>query len=59
MHEELAAFLKRLDEATTAIAARIDKLLVDQPLPPEIRDQFTAELERLEAMGKDPANPLP
>jgi hypothetical protein len=59
MHEEMTAFFTRLDKATDAIAARLEKLTTDPALPAEIKAKLEEEITRLEAMGKDPENPLP
>ena len=57
---ESQALLKKLDAATTAIAAKIQALL-DKPNTTEA--EFRAGLEplvaSLEAMAADPANPVP
>jgi predicted nucleic acid-binding Zn-ribbon protein len=59
MHEELTAFINRMDAATNAIAARLEKLTTDPQLPADIKARLEEEIAQLEAMGKDPADPLP
>ena len=54
MHEELTAYLVRIDKATNEIAARLTELLKDQPLPADIKAKFDAEVAALEALGKTP-----
>lgn len=45
------------DEATSAIAARIERILQGQD--DAIVAQFTPVLENLRSMGQDPENPVP
>lgn len=59
MHEEMNAFFARMDKATSDIAARLEKLATDPALPADIKAKLETEIATLEAMGKDPANPLP
>lgn len=58
-----AALAKRLDDATNAIANRMQKLLDaaknQTRLTPEEEALIEADIARLENMGKDVANPLP
>lgn len=59
MHAEVKQFITDVDAATDAIAARIDKLIADQPLPDDIKASMAAELTKLRSLGKDPENPVP
>jgi hypothetical protein len=59
MHEELSEFIARMDIATTAIAARIENLISDPALPPALKARLEEEVAQLEALGKDPQNPIP
>lgn len=56
-----ATLLKRLDDATNAIAARLQSLLDSQKnnMTPEQVQALTADIGRLETMGKDAASPIP
>jgi len=65
MHEEFQKAVKRLDEATTAVGVKLDKLAkqIEGGLSADEAAPIVAELTRLgdslEAMGKDPNNPVP
>ena len=65
MHEEFKKVLKRIDDATNAIAQRIDALAarleggLTQEEAVDIKAQFEAEADKLEGLGKDPNNPVP
>lgn len=59
MHDEVAAFLVQFDTATNAVAARIDRLLAEASMSPELKVKFQAEVDRLTVLGKDPENPIP
>lgn len=60
--KDLAA---KIDQATTAVAGRIDRLsqkitnsMTDAEVA-EVKNALQAEVDRLTAMGQDPANPVP
>lgn len=65
MHDEFAAQLKRIDDATNAVAARLDKLSeqlkngLSAEEAAQVVAQLQADADRLEVLGKDPANPVP
>jgi plasmid maintenance system antidote protein VapI len=62
MNAETQALINRLNAATTAMAARLQKLLdtiKEDALEPETRAGFEAEIARLEAMGTNPTEPVP
>ena len=56
-------FAAKIDAATNLIAARIQKL-IDQVTegtvtPEQVAEALQPEVDKLEAMGKDPENPVP
>ncbi len=67
MHEEFQAAITRIESATTAVGARLDALAAkletgvtaEEAVP--LIAELTALGDKLEAMGKDPANvdPVP
>ena len=65
MHDEFKAAVTRLEKATTTVGARLDKLAsqIEGGLSAAEAAPIVAELtalgDKLEAMGKDPANPDP
>ncbi len=65
MHEEFQAAITRIESATTAVGARLDALAAKLAtgVTAEEAAPLIAELtslgDKLEAMGKDPANPDP
>lgn len=61
---ETTAVLKAIDDATTAIAARIQKLIdlaasQGSVTEAEIRAALAPEVEKLNALAVDPNNPVP
>lgn len=63
--QELEALRVAVDNATNAVAARIDKLvqglknsMTDAELA-AVKAGFQAEIDRLTALGQDPNNPVP
>ncbi len=58
---EAAALIQKFDAATDAIAARIAKLVanVSPPLSADDTAAFQSEIDKLNALGQDPANPVP
>lgn len=63
--QELKDFAASIDTATTQIGTRIDGLqqrltnsMTDAELA-DVRAAFKVEVDKLTAMGKDPADPLP
>lgn len=64
MNEETTSILKRLDDATTAIAGRLQKLIdsanqAGSVSAAEINAALGPEVARLEGLAVDPANPVP
>jgi hypothetical protein len=59
--DQIKDFAAKIDEATNAIAARIqalvDKVNAGTATPEEIAAVLQPEVDRLTEMGKDPANP--
>jgi|ERR1700733_532988 len=59
----VAAIITQFDTATDAIAARmqryIDKINAGQTLSADDLAAFQAENDKLTALGKDPADPIP
>lgn len=53
--------LQRLNAATNEIAADLERLRgqLGDVLTPEQKAALTAQIERLEQLGVDPANPVP
>ena len=65
LSQDLKDLTKKIDDATNKIAARIDALmsrltnsLTDTELA-DIKSGFQAEVDKLTALGSDPANPVP
>jgi hypothetical protein len=60
LSQESKDLLKKVDDATSAIGARIQALL-DRPntTEQEFRDALTPIATALENLGKDPVNPIP
>ena len=56
---KVAALIVKFDDATNLIAARIQKLIDAGGLSPESEAALTAEVQKLEALGADPNNPVP
>lgn len=64
MNSETQAILKRLDDATTKVAAKLQKIIDDAATAgslsaKEINDALGPEVARLEALAADPADPVP
>jgi hypothetical protein len=59
--DEIKAFSAKIDAATDAIAARLQKLIdsADSGLTDEAKAILQEDVDRLEALGKDPAAPVP
>ncbi len=56
----VAALITQFDAATDKIAARIQKILANaQGLSAEDTAALQAEIDKLNALGEDPANPVP
>lgn len=65
MHQDYLDLAKKIDDATTAVANRIDKLsgqiknsMTDEEVA-QVKAAFQAEVDRLTALGADPVNPVP
>lgn len=56
---KIAALCEQFDTATNAIAVRIQKLIDAGGLSPESEAALTSEVAKLNALGKDPENPVP
>jgi hypothetical protein len=60
--DQVKDFAAKIDEATNAIAARIqtliDKITAGTATPEEIAAVLQPEVDRLTELGKDPANPV-
>ncbi len=60
--EEVKAFAAKIDEATNAVAARIqvliDKLAAGTVTSEELAAALQPEVDKLQAMAQDPANPV-
>lgn len=56
---KVAALITQFDTATDAIAARIQKLIDAGGLSPESEAALQSEVDKLNALGQDPANPVP
>ena len=60
--DQVKDFAAKIDEATNAIAARIqtliDKINAGTATPEEIAAVLQPEVDRLTELGKDPANPV-
>ncbi len=58
---DAANLITAFDTATDNIAARIQRL-IDKPtvgLSPDDKAAFQAEVDKLNSLGQDPANPVP
>lgn len=51
--------IRRLDEATTAIASRLSEILSHDKLSTHDSALLEEDIARLEEMGKNPDNPVP
>lgn len=60
---QIQAFADRLDAASNEIAKDLkdlrDKIAAGTPLTPEDNALLESNIARLEALGTDPANPVP
>ena len=60
--DEVKAFAAKIDEATNAVAARIqtliDKLAAGTLTSEELATALQPEVDKLQAMAQDPANPV-
>lgn len=56
---KVAKLITEFDNATSAIAARIQKLIDAGGLNPESEAALQAEVDKLAALGQDPNNPVP
>jgi hypothetical protein len=60
--DQVKDFAAKIDEATNAIAARIqtliDKITAGTATPEEIAAVLQPEVDRLTELGKDPSNPV-
>ncbi len=65
MHKDFEDLRVRLDAATSAIGAKLQKLLdelaggVSADEAKQLLAEYTPLVEQLETMGKDPVNPVP
>lgn len=65
MHAETKALVVELNDATNAVAAKLDKLIADaaggltKDEATEHINELTVIRDHLRAMGADPTNPLP
>ncbi len=65
LKDDVQKLIAAMNDATNAIAARIDalKAQIAGGVTPEdataITDALTAEVAKLQALGADPANPVP
>jgi len=59
MTAELTKFIAAVDAATDKIAARIQKLIDASSLNDADRATLQAEVDKLNLLGQDPANPIP
>ncbi len=57
--QETARVISEIDAATTAIATRIDQLVLDSDLTAEEKAEFQRISERLRALGANPEQPVP
>lgn len=56
----VAAFITQMDAATDKIAARIQTIITNaQGLSTEDSAALQAEVDKLNLLGQDPANPIP
>lgn len=56
---KVAQIISQFDAATDAIAARIQRLIDAGGLSPDSEAALTAEVTKLQALGKDPEVPVP
>ena len=56
---KVAEIIKKFDVATDAIAARIQKYIDTGGMNAETEAALTAEVAKLEALGRDPNDPIP
>lgn len=56
---KVAALIAEFDAATNAIAARIQRLIDAGGLTAESQAAFQSEVDKLNALGADPAQPVP
>lgn len=64
MDADTLALIKKFDDATSAIAARLQKLIDlaaanGSATEAQIRAALQPDLDKLTALGQDPANPVP
>ena len=58
--QDVATLITEFDTATNAIAARISKLMAaSTTLSADDKTALQAEVDKLTALGQDPANPVP
>jgi NAD(P)-dependent dehydrogenase (short-subunit alcohol dehydrogenase family) len=55
----VAAIIAQFDDATNAVAGRIQTLVNAAGLTPEEIAAFQVEIDRLKTLGADPNNPVP
>lgn len=56
----VANLVSQFDEATNAVAARIERIKAANPqLSPESQAAIQSEIDKLKSLGQDPANPIP
>lgn len=65
LKDDFDAALAKIDDATNAVSARLDRLsqqitnsMTDAQVA-DVKAKLAAESDRLSAMGKDPENPTP
>lgn len=56
---KVAALITEFDTATDAIAARIQRLINAGGLNADSQAALQAEVDKLNALGQDPQNPVP
>jgi len=56
---KVAELITKFDNATDAIAARIQRMIDAGGLNPESQAALQAEVDKLNLLGQDPANPVP
>lgn len=64
MDQETTAIIKRIDDATNKVATKLQALIdkansAGTVTAAEIRAALEPEVQRLEGLGADPANPVP
>lgn len=59
MDQTLTDLIAAFDAATDRIAARIAKLIAQGDLSPAAKTALQAEVDKLNALGKDPDAPVP